>query len=95
MVADEDENQYFSKTIIIATGSTPNKLGLAKENNLWAKGISSCAVCDGALYKNKRIVLVGGGDSAIEEANCLIKFSDVRQYIGSIPFVHPKSCSKN
>ena len=77
LIVDEDDNQYITKSIIIATGSNPNKLYLENENNLWAKGISSCAVCDGALYKNKRIIVTGGGDSAIEEANFLTKFSDV------------------
>src|SRR5690606_29755891 len=47
------------------------------EDKLWSNGISSCAVCDGALYKNKKIVVVGGGDSAMEEAQFLTKFSDV------------------
>lgn len=68
---------YIAKSIIIATGSTPNKLGLPDENKFWGFGISSCAVCDGALYKNKRIVVVGGGDSATEEALFLTKFSNV------------------
>ena len=76
-IIDTDGNEYFSLSVIIATGSTPNKLGLYGENDLWGKGISSCAVCDGALYKNKKIVVVGGGDSAMEEALFLTKFSDV------------------
>ena len=63
--------------MIIATGSSPNKLGLKDEDKFWSKGISSCAVCDGALYKKKNIVVVGGGDSACEEALFLTKFSDV------------------
>lgn len=77
LVVDEENNQHQALTIIIATGSTPNKLNLENESTLWAKGISSCAVCDGALYKNKKIVVVGGGDSAIEEALFLTKFSKV------------------
>ena len=68
---------FSCKVIIIATGSKPNKLNLPDEDRLWAKGISSCAVCDGALYKRKRIVVVGGGDSAMEEASFLTKFSNV------------------
>lgn len=76
-VTDNNNKDYHSHTIIICTGSTPNKLKLEKEDKLWAKGISSCAVCDGALYKNKKIVVVGGGDSALEMGLFLTKFSDV------------------
>lgn len=76
-LVDDQSKTYFAKTIIICTGSTPNKLNLPNEGNLWAKGISSCAVCDGALYRNKKIMVVGGGDSAMEEALFLTKFSNV------------------
>ena len=61
----------------MATGSNPNKLYLPNEDLYWGKGISSCAVCDGALYKKKKIFVVGGGDTAMEEALFLTKFSDV------------------
>jgi thioredoxin reductase (NADPH) len=74
---DDAGTVYIAKAIIIATGSTPNKLGLPDEDRLWGFGISSCAVCDGALYKKKKIIVVGGGDSAIEESLFLTKFSDV------------------
>lgn len=77
LVVDTNDEKYYSDAIIIATGSTPNKLGLANEDKLLANGISSCAVCDGAVYKNKRIAVIGGGDSAIEEATYLTKFSKV------------------
>ena len=76
-VTDDAGDTYQADSIIIAVGSSPNKLGLPDEDRLWGKGISSCAVCDGALYRNKKIVVVGGGDSAIEEALFLTKFSDV------------------
>ena len=76
-VTDIDKKDYYTHTVIVATGSTPNKLKLPNEDKLWSKGISSCAVCDGALYRNKKIVVVGGGDSACEEASFLTKFSDV------------------
>jgi thioredoxin reductase (NADPH) len=74
---DSDGTTYLTKSIIIATGSNPNKLHLPNEDIYWGKGISSCAVCDGALYKNQKIVVIGGGDSAMEEALFLTKFSDV------------------
>ena len=70
-------SKYLVDSIIIATGSKPNKLNLTEENKFWSNGISSCAVCDGALYKNKNIVVIGGGDSDMEEATFLTKFSNV------------------
>jgi thioredoxin reductase (NADPH) len=74
---DTSNQVYTTQSLIIATGSKPNKLGLPNEDTLWSHGISSCAVCDGALFKNKRIVVVGGGDSSLEEALFLTKFSQV------------------
>lgn len=76
-VTDSKGGVYQSKAVIIATGSSPRKLGLDNEDKFWSKGLSSCAVCDGALYRNKKIAVVGGGDSALEEATFLTKFSDV------------------
>lgn len=76
-VVDSDNKEYYTNSIIVATGSTPNKLKLENEDKFWSRGISSCAVCDGALYKNKKIVVVGGGDSALEHAMFLTKFSNV------------------
>jgi thioredoxin reductase (NADPH) len=76
-LTDDEGTSYFTNTVIIATGSSPIKLGLQNEDKFWSSGISSCAVCDGALYKKKKIVVVGGGDSAMEEALFLTKFSEV------------------
>ena len=76
-VADDTGVVFKAKAVIICTGSNPNKLGLDREDIFWGKGISSCAVCDGALFKRKRIIVVGGGDSAMEEAQFLTKFSNV------------------
>ena len=73
----KDGQEYQAKCVIVATGSKPNKLNLPEENKYWSKGISSCAVCDGALYRRKKVVVVGGGDSSLEEANFLTKFSEV------------------
>lgn len=60
-----------TKAVIIATGATPRKLGLEHEDMLASKCISWCAICDGPLYKDKRVVVVGGGNSAVEEAGYL------------------------
>lgn len=63
-----NKNTYKTKTILIATGRTPRKLGLKKEKELIGNGISYCATCDGYFYKNKDIAIIGGGNSALEAA---------------------------
>jgi thioredoxin reductase (NADPH) len=68
--------EYAANAIIIATGSSPRKLGIPGENELWGYGVSACATCDGALYKGKTVVVVGGGDTAAEEATFLTRFAD-------------------
>jgi len=62
---------YQAKTVIVATGARANYLGLSSEEALKNKGVSACAVCDGALYRNKDVAVVGGGDTAMEEASYL------------------------
>ncbi len=62
---------YYSKTVLIATGASSKKIGLPSEDDLRGKGISYCAVCDGALYKNKIVAVIGGGDVAVEDVNYL------------------------
>jgi len=63
-------------SVIIATGTTPNKLGCPGENTYWGKGVTTCAVCDATFYAGKKVVVVGGGDSAMESASFLRKFTD-------------------
>ncbi len=66
-------NNYLTKTLIIATGSIPKTLGLINEKKLYGKGISTCSICDGYLYKNKTVAVIGGGNTAIEESLFLSK----------------------
>ena len=66
---------FKSKTIIIATGAQAKKLGIKGENEFKGKGVSYCAICDGAFYKDKTVAVVGGGNSAVEEACYLTKFA--------------------
>ena len=70
------DKELLAKTIIIATGAKPKKLGVKGENEFYGKGVSYCAVCDGAFYKNKITAVVGGGNSALEEAQYLTRFAD-------------------
>ncbi|ASV10666.1 MULTISPECIES: thioredoxin-disulfide reductase [Leptospira] len=72
-----DEELLEAEAVIIATGATAKRMHVIGEDTYWQRGISACAVCDGALpiYRNKELVVVGGGDSAVEEASHLTKFA--------------------
>ncbi len=67
--------EYEARAVIIATGANPRKMGLKGEETFGGKGVSYCATCDGPFFRNQEIVVVGGGDSAIEEATFLTKFA--------------------
>jgi thioredoxin reductase (NADPH) len=69
-----DYEEYRAKTVIVATGGQPRKLGVPGELEFAGKGVSYCAVCDGAFFKGVPIVVAGGGDSAVEEGLFLTKF---------------------
>ena len=72
----EDGNEYEAYAVIIATGTKERKIGIKGEEELYGKGVSYCAVCDGALFKNKPMAVIGGGNSALEEALYLTKFTN-------------------
>lgn len=69
------EVEFRAKSVIIATGAKPMKLGVKGEEEFIGRGVSYCAVCDGAFYKDKVVAIVGGGNSAVEEAIYLTKFA--------------------
>ncbi|MCR4662932.1 MAG: thioredoxin-disulfide reductase [Endomicrobiaceae bacterium] len=70
-----DKKEYFTKTIIIASGANFRKLAVEGEQEFIGKGVSYCATCDGPFFRNKEIAVVGGGDSALQEALYLTKFA--------------------
>lgn len=81
-VITKDNIEYISKAVIIATGASPKALGVLGEDKFLGRGVSYCAVCDGAFYEDKDVFVIGGGDTAVEDA---IYLSDICK---SVTLVH-------
>ena len=72
---DTTDGEVFAKTVLIATGSGYRKIGVPGEEEYYARGVHYCATCDGAFYRDKKLVVVGGGNSAVQEAIFLTRFA--------------------
>jgi thioredoxin reductase (NADPH) len=70
-----DDAEYRAQTVIVATGASARQLGLPSEQALQGRGVTYCATCDGAFYKERKVLVIGGGDSAMEEALFLTRFA--------------------
>jgi thioredoxin reductase (NADPH) len=83
-IIETDSYIYEPKAIIVATGAAPKKIPIPQENQFSGKGIHYCAICDGAIYQGKKVAVVGGGNSALEEAIFLTRFAEkvylIRRY---------------
>jgi len=74
---DTTDGEVFAKTVLIATGSGYRKIGVPGEEEYYARGVHYCATCDGAFYRDKKLVVVGGGNSAVQEAIFLTRFASL------------------
>ncbi len=74
-IVKTSSEEFRSKAVIIATGATPRKLEIPGEDKFYGKGVSTCATCDAAFYRDKTVAVIGGGDSAMEESSFLTRFA--------------------
>lgn len=101
-IKTDKNKEILAHCIIIATGSSARKLGCPGEADYWGKGVTTCAVCDGYFYKDKKVFIVGGGDTAMEDASFMQKFTtDITivhindKFSASIPMQQRVLASKN
>lgn len=80
------ENEIIeARAVIIATGSSSRKLGVPGESTYWGRGVATCATCDGPFYSNKHVAVIGGGDTAVDEAIQLLRYADKVTFVVRAP----------
>jgi len=75
VVTTDHDKILHTESVIISTGAAPKRLECPGENEYWGKGVTTCAVCDGAFYRDKKVIIIGGGDTAMEDASFMTKFT--------------------
>src|SRR5437660_7877969 len=80
IVKTDDGAEYLAKAVIVSTGGLPRRLGVPGETEFAGRGVSYCAICDGAFFKGQVLAVIGGGDSAVEEATFLTRYGE-RVYV--------------
>jgi len=75
LITHKDE-RLLAHSVVVTTGATPKRLGVPGEDTYWGKGVTTCAVCDGAFYKDQPVVIVGGGDTAMEDASFMTNLTN-------------------
>ncbi len=74
-ITTSNDRSLQAHAVIIASGASPKRLGVPGEDTYWAKGVTTCTVCDGAFYRDKKVIIVGGGDTAMEDASFMTRFT--------------------
>ena len=74
-ITTDKGTELTADAVIISTGASPKRLGIPGETEYWGKGVTTCAVCDGAFYKDRPVIIVGGGDTAMEDASFMLNFT--------------------
>jgi thioredoxin reductase (NADPH) len=95
VVCEEDNAVYKARSVILATGTVPRRLGVPGEDKFAGSGISWCAICDGAQYRGKDVVVIGGGNSAVEEARYLAEICNRVTIVTMFDLTaDPRACAK-
>ena len=95
VTCEEDGTAYKARSVIFATGTVPRKLGVPGEEQFAGNGVSWCAICDGAQYRGKNVVVIGGGNSAVEEAQYLAEICNKVTIVTMLDLTaDPKACGK-
>lgn len=87
IIIGTDGNQYKSKTVIIAAGTTPKKLNIPGEDELRGRGVSYCATCDGPLFRDRKIAVIGCGNSGLQEGKFLLQFVKHITFVEFLPYI--------